>query len=176
MTRRHPSLFTPTYMCVVAVPGGSGTSCCVCKRPGGIRTLSPHARGLLGGGSHFPLHHRNQNYPGNFQAAAFHHETDFRSGSGHQVPQKRVGGGGKLPTAASAEARFLPLRSRGGKTAEPLGGMFHAATRMCKDPCNSPPSSALQQQTATFFFPDICPPKAIPSTEKKKGPGMHQIL
>lgn len=120
MTHRHLSLFTPTYMYVVAVPGGSGTSCCFCNdREESARSPCTRvgSRRLL----QSPPPPRNQNYPGNFQAAVFHHETDLRSGSGHQVPQKGESypprqRGGQIPATAITRR----------KTAEPLSGMFHA--------------------------------------------------
>lgn len=157
MTRRHLSLFTPTYMDVVAVPGGSGGSCCFCN-DWEESARSPRTRVSFSAGA--PISPRNPNYPGNFQAAAFHHETDFRSGSGHQVPQK---GGSYPPPQRGGQIPASAITRR--KTSGTSQWNVSRGHEDVLDPCNSPSGSALQQQTATF--PDICPPKAITSTKKK---------
>lgn len=130
MTRRHLSLFTPTYMYVVAVPGGSGNFLLLLPRPGGICTLSPHARGLSAGAPiSLPT---TKTILVTSRQQPFHHETDLRSGSGHQVPQK---GGSYPPPQRGGQIPASAITRR--ETAEPLSGMFHAATRMCRIPATA---------------------------------------
>lgn len=166
MTRRHLSLFTPTYMYVVAAPGGSGNFLLLLQRPGGICTLSPHTRGLSAGAPiSLPT---TQTILVTSRQQPFHHETDLRSGSGHQVPQK----GGKLPTAAARRPDSCLCDHEEGNSRTSQWNVSRGHEDV-QDPCNSPWSSALQQQTATFF--QISVPRK-PLHPLKKGPGMHQIL
>lgn len=123
-----------------------------------LHALPAHAW-ALGGRSHFPPH--NPNYPGNFQAAAFPPRNRLKIRIWSPGATKR----GEATHRRSAEARFLPLRSRGGKQ-QNLSVECFTRPRGCAGSLQQPVELSAAT-TNSHFFPDICPPKAITSTKKR---------